>query len=62
MFPKIPFCSLYHLYKVGGRLILTAVCREEFLAILTYIYLSLGSMIFECGDWFFLMGKKLFIS
>lgn len=42
----------------GREADLTAVCREEFLAILTYSYLSLGSMIFEYGDWFFLMGKN----
>lgn len=35
------FCSLYHPYSVGESLILTAVCREEFLAILTCSYLSL---------------------
>lgn len=33
--------ALYHPYDVGGSLILTAVCREEFLAILTCSYLSL---------------------
>lgn len=42
----------------GREADLTAVCREEFLAILTYSYLLLGSMIFEYGDWFFLMGKN----